>query len=190
MLSKLLRSFLVEAFQNENLILKFIDFSTFDLKAGKIRISGKVLFWNRSANDFLRVQVSFSKKENVCEKFIFFQILFGILKKASAFRGKIFGMFPTTLIVVSRRLFCNTATLQHFWILSETCSTSDKIWSSGFSRVDSTCPEKRFYNFIFLKKKLSVFFGPWAIFFCPWSKNVWQGCQNCILQVQRKCFTA
>ena len=138
MLSKLLRSFLVEAFQNENLILKFIDFSTFELKADKIRISGKVLFWNRSANEFLRVQASFSKKENVFEKFIFFQILFGIIKKASAFRGKIFGIFPTTLILVSRRLFCNTATLPHFWILSEQQSTTDEVSSAVIPRVHST----------------------------------------------------
>ena len=151
-MSKLLCAILVGAFRNEIFLWRKIDFSTFELKVDKTWIF-RDIFRKSSAYGSLRAQTSLIRKQNVFEKFIFFQILFGIKRKrASAFRGETFGMFPTTLILVSRRLFCNTATLQHFWILSETHSTSDKISSAGFSRVHSTCPEKRFYNFFDLKK--------------------------------------
>ena len=144
-LSKMICVFPVEIFQNEFFLWKNIHFSTFELKAERIRNFGNTFFETVLHTIFYASRRVFSENrmflESSCSSKTFLEI---DEKEIRQFRGKFFRGIPKTLFLVSRKLFCNTATLPHCWILSEKQSTTDEVSSAVIPRVHSTCPEKRF----------------------------------------------
>ena len=131
--------FPVENFRNEIFLWKNIDFSTFELKADKIRIFGKIFFGTVLHTIFYLSGQAFSENtmflKSSCSSKTFLEI---DEKELRQFRGKFFRGIPKTLFLVSRKIFCNTATVPHFWILSEQQSTTDEVSSAAIPRVHST----------------------------------------------------
>ena len=138
-LSNMICVFPVENFLNEIFLWKNIDFSTFELKADKIRSFGNTFFETVLHTIFYASGQAFSETtmflKSSCSSKTFLEI---DEKELRQFRGKFFRGIPKTLFLVSRKIFCNTATLPHFWILSEQQSTTDEISSAVIPRVHST----------------------------------------------------
>ena len=131
--------FPVENFQNEIFLWKNIDFSTFELKADKNRIFGNNFFETVLHTIFYAFRRAFSENRMFLESSYSSKTILEIdEKELRQFRGKFFRGIPKTLFLVSRRLFCNTATIPHIWILSEQQSTTDEVSSAVIPRVHST----------------------------------------------------